>query len=138
MRIIPMVAGVGILGTILVTQSGCLLAAAAAGTGATVAYVKGDLEADLDARPEAVVSATKAALQDMGFVVMRSSASSVDGRVFARTAQDKKINVDVESISEGTSRVSIRVETFGNEALSRQILDKIQEKLRIQSAARVP
>ena len=38
-----------ILGLLLVTQSGCLVVAAAAGTGAGVAYVRGDLETSFDA-----------------------------------------------------------------------------------------
>jgi hypothetical protein len=61
--------------------------------------------------------------------VLSSSSSSVDGKVSARTALDKKIAITVERESEQRSKIGIRVDAFGDEDLSRQIFEKIKSKL---------
>ena len=48
--LMTMILGLGLAGT----QSGCLVVAAAAGTGAGVAYVRGDLETTFDVGDGAV------------------------------------------------------------------------------------
>jgi len=53
-----------ILGLVLsASQTGCLLVAAAAGTGAGVAYVTGDLDTSLDADAKRVADATERAMK---------------------------------------------------------------------------
>ncbi|MGE5608167.1 MAG: DUF3568 family protein [Bacillota bacterium] len=129
MKIIGRVVLAGVLGLILVTQSGCLIAAAAAGTGATVAYVKGDLDANVDASPQRTVEATNAAVKDLGFVLVSSNGSAADGEVIARTATDKRVKVTMKRLSEKSSKVTIRVGTWGDEAISVQVLEKIKAHL---------
>jgi hypothetical protein len=111
------------------TQSGCLVAAAAAGTGAAVAYVRGDLETTLDAAPPQIAAATEKAIQDMQLHPISSESTSVDGKFVARTASDTKIQITVKSITSTTSKISIRVGTFGDEALSMRILEQIKANL---------
>lgn len=120
---------IALLGLIGVSQSGCLLVAAAAGTGATVAYVKGDVESTLDSTPDKVTEASKSALEEMDLRVIASSSSKVDGDVVARTAGDAKVHIVVKSQGEKTSHISIRVGVFGDQAMSNRILMKINEKL---------
>src|SRR5689334_19291808 len=79
------------LGLLLTSQTGCLIAAAAAGTGATVAYVRGDLEATLDADPRQVAEASERALKNMDVAVLSKETSSLDSKITARTARDAKI-----------------------------------------------
>ena len=111
-------------------QAGCLIAAAGAAGAGTVAYVRGDTGATVAAGPEAVTEAAKAAVeQDMKLTVISSTASAVDGKVVARTANDAKLVVVVESAGEGVSRVSVRVGNFGNEDLQQQVLEKIKARL---------
>ena len=108
---------------------GCLAVAAAAGTGLGVAYVKGDLEAVVEATPRKVVAKTEAALESMGIAVLAANANDVEGTVNARTADDKKIMIKVSKQTEATSTLSIRVGTFGDEAMSQAIYEKIKAKL---------
>ena len=67
-----------ILGLLVTSQTGCLLAVAAAGTGTTVAYVRGDLETTLDAEPRTVVDAADRALKNMEMAVVSKNASALD------------------------------------------------------------
>jgi hypothetical protein len=112
------------------SQSGCLLAAAAGAAAGTVAYVSGDLESILEAPPEKVIHASKTTMNDMKFTIVSAQASATDGELIARTATDNRIKIQVRSASANTSKISIRVGTFGDESLSTQILAKIRENLK--------
>ena len=118
-----------ILGATIIASGGCLAVAAAAGTGLGVAYVKGDLEAVVQATPRKVVAEARAALDDMGIRVLASDWDDHEGTVNARTADDKKIMIKVVKQTESTSTVSIRVGTFGDEAMSQAIYEKIKANL---------
>ncbi len=109
--------------------SGCLAVAAAAGAAGGVAYAMGDLEAVVEANPPDVVEATERAFNDLKRVKVSAESSSLDGEVIARTAADKKVTVKVRKQTEKVSKLSIRVGTFGDEAFSRMIYDKIKEHL---------
>lgn len=109
--------------------SGCLAVAAAAGTGIGVAYAKGDLEAVVDAAPQEVVAAAKAALDDMGIRVLATEWDDQEGTINARTALDKKIIIKVARHTDTTSTLSVRVGTFGDEAMSQTIYEKIKARL---------
>jgi hypothetical protein len=129
MKIIGRVVLAGVLGLILTTQSGCLVAAAAAGTGATVAYIKGDLDANVDASPQRTVEATNNAVKELGFVLVSSNGSAADGEVISRTAADKRVKVTMKRLTDTSSKVTIRVGTWGDEAISLQVLEKIKKHL---------
>jgi hypothetical protein len=109
--------------------SGCLLAAAGVAGAATVAYVEGEIKTTLQATPPQVAAATNSAFKQMGIAVISSNSTAVDGRVEGRNAADKKIAVTIASEGDKASRVAIRVGTFGDESMSRQILDKIKSNL---------
>ena len=55
--------------------------------------------------------------------------TALDGHVAGRNAMDEKITDSVQSEGEKASSISIRVGTFGDESLSRTILDKIKSNL---------
>ncbi len=107
---------------------GCVVVAVAAGA-AGVAYVNGDLEATLEATPPRVVDATEAALKELDVEIEPSERSGVDGRVVGRTALSRKVDVTVKRETETTSKLWIRIDTFGDQSLSRQILEKIRAHL---------
>jgi CRISPR/Cas system-associated protein Csm6 len=113
----------------LFSASSCVVVAAGAAGAGAVYYVKGEFSATLDATPGQVVTASEKALKEMSISVLSSSSSSVDGKVSARTALDKKIAITVERESEQRSKIGIRVDAFGDEDLSRQIFEKIKSKL---------
>lgn len=110
-------------------QSGCLIAAAAAGTGATVAYVRGDLSETVVADPQRVALATEQAAKNMELVVVSKQSSKVDAKVVTRTARDVRMVVVAKSEGEQTSRVFVRVGTFGDDSLQRRMMDQIRANL---------
>jgi hypothetical protein len=124
-----------ILGLFLVSQAGCLLVAAAAGTGATVAYVRGDLESNVDADPKTVADAAERALKSLDIAVISKEASLIDGKVQGRTARDVKITVVIKGESEKSSHVSVRMGTFGDAATQSNILEHIRKELTAPATA---
>jgi uncharacterized protein DUF3568 len=123
--------------TLAATQSGCLLVAAAAGTGATVAYVSGDLNTSLDAPPDKVAVATKAAMQKLDISVISAESSAVDARVVGRTARDTRLTVTAKGSTGNLSQLSIRAGTFGDDALQARLLEEIKKQLGSGSASNV-
>lgn len=111
------------------SMTGCLAVAGAAGTGVGVAYTMGDLEVTFDHAPPVVEAAGKGALEDLGITVISSASTSVDGEVVGRTAQDKKITIKIKALGENSSKSSIRVGTFGDEAVSMSIYEKMKARL---------
>ena len=107
---------------------GCVVVAVAAGA-AGVAYVNGDLEATLEASPPRIVDASVKVLEEMEVEVQSSDKSGIDGRTVGRTALNKKVDIAVKRETDTTSKVVIRIDTFGDESLSRQILEKIRTNL---------
>ena len=109
--------------------SGCLLLAAGAAGVAGAMYVNGEMKATLDGTPDKVVAATEKAFADLSITKVSSSATKLDGKVVGKTATGKDITITVKSSTEKTSEIFIRVGTFGDEELSRQILSKIEANL---------
>ena len=112
-----------------VVPSGCIAVAAAAAGGAGVAYVMGEFEGTLEATPPAVVKAARKALDSLDIEVVSHESSGVDGRVEGKTALAKKVVITVEREGEKTSKVGIRVDRWGDEALSRDIYERIKTRL---------
>ena len=126
--IVQMAGALMIGGVVMTTQTGCLVAAVGAAAG-TVAYVKGDLEATVDAKPDVVIEATRTAAKDLGFAVEYANGSSIDGQAKLRSGADKEIFIKTKAIGDKSSKISIRVGTFGDESTSHLVLDKIKANL---------
>lgn len=118
-----------ILSGMLLTQSGCLLVAAAAGTGAGVAYVRGDLETSVEAQPDQVAAATEKAMKDLDIAVISTSSSSIDAKVVGRTARDTKLTVVAKSQGSKFSELSVRAGVFGDDAIQHRLLEQIKTNL---------
>lgn len=91
----------------------------------------GTIKATLAAAPPAVTEAAEEVLEDMDLVIISASATKIDGRVIARTAQDVKVRVDSQKIGDDVSEVFIRIGGLGDSELSLTILDEIKEELGI-------
>lgn len=111
------------------TQSGCLLAVAAVGTGATVAYVKGDADITFKASPDAVASAAEAAMKELSVSVISNESSKLDAKVVGRTARDTKLTVVAKSGGGELSTVSVRAGMFGDSQLQNQLIEKMRARL---------
>lgn len=112
--------------------SGCaavwVAGGAAAGAG-TVAYVQGELRSTLEASLDNTWAATKDAMTDLEFNITETEKDAVEAELIARGARDKKIRIILERQTPKLTRIGIRVDTFGDEQLSRLILDKIKARL---------
>ncbi|MCC6552064.1 MAG: DUF3568 family protein [Polyangiaceae bacterium] len=111
--------------------SGCLGAAAAGaavGVG-TYAYVKGDLNATVQAPLDKTWEATNDALADLGLIVKERTIDAFAGRIEASQVEGGDVRIRLEPAGPKATKVNIRVGTFGDEGRSRAILEEIQERL---------
>ena len=113
-----------------VVLQGCMLVAVGAGAVGSVAYVKGDLEAVEGRKLDDVYTATKTALEQLELSVSKDTKDALSAVIVARDSRDKKVTVKLTAATEETTKLSIRFGTFGNEAKSRMIHDKIKENLK--------
>lgn len=116
-----------ILGVGLLMNSGCaLLVGGAAGAG-TVAYLKGELKTNEDVPINKLFNATQAALKEMGYTVKKFEKAALSAKFVALTADDKTININLKKRNDYLTEISIRIGTFGDESLSKQILEEIKK-----------
>lgn len=120
-----------LVGTCALT-TGCVAlwvgAGAALGVGA-VAYVRGELESDVDATLLKTYYATIQAMEDLEFRRVGNAKDADTAWVKARTAGDRLVTVRLERVTTGKTHVRIRVETWGDERLSQKVLDHIRARL---------
>lgn len=117
------------LAALVGVQSGCLVVAAGAAGAGTVAYIRGELEASLEGRYDAVVTAASGAVTDLKFARISENKDALTAVIVARTADDKKIEIRVTRVTDTLSKVQIRVGIFGDEFVSVSILDRIKANL---------
>jgi Protein of unknown function (DUF3568) len=115
---------------VMLAASGCvaLLVGGAAGAGGA-AYVYGELKELEPASLEKTWSAAQAAVGDLQFAVNSMSKDALEGKLVAKTADDRTITVHFKKTSDSSTEVRIRVGTFGDEALSRTLLEKLRSHL---------
>ena len=118
-----------VLGTTAALSSGCLLLAAGAAGAGTVAYVRGELKASLGHDLSATMRATGRAIEQLKFVKISERADALSANYTLRTAQDKKIEVELTKVGDVLTQVEIRVGVFGDEKVAMTILDKIKVNL---------
>ena len=107
--------------------SGCAVAVAGAAAGAgAYAYVRGELQSAVDQNFNKTVEATRAALKDLEFAKISEKKDAIDAEFIYRTALDKKVNVKLSKVTEKSTKVRIRIDLLGDEALSIIILEKIK------------
>ena len=112
----------------LLSAPGCTLVVAGAAAGG-VLYLEGALEAELDAPvPEAAEAAVQA-LEKLGLRRIDARSTGLDAEIVAETADGTELQLALEARGQSGSHIEIRVGTFGDEEMSRRILDEIEEEL---------
>ena len=109
--------------------TGCIAVVAAGAGAGTVAYVQGKLESPLGADYHRSVAAVDRAIAQLEFARISHNQDALTSTFTVRTAEDKKVVIEVSKVSDQASKVEIRVGIFGNEALSMTILDRIKANL---------
>ncbi|MGD8985768.1 MAG: DUF3568 family protein [Desulfobacteraceae bacterium] len=112
------------------TSMGCTAAwvagGAAAGIG-TYKYIKGELESTEKVSLDKAYQATQTAMEDLEFTITSKQKDAFDGEVIARRATGKKVTVKLKRQSDSVTQIKIRVGTFGDETISKDILDTMKK-----------
>ena len=120
---------------ICLTNSGCLLCAAGAAGAGTYAYCKGKHEETYAGDFGAVWQATHVALNDLGMPLLTETRDAGSGTIDTETGTRQKVWVSVTSqpgkipTDPPQTKVAVRVATFGDEQVSRRVLQQVQTAL---------
>jgi hypothetical protein len=124
------VSAVLLLSAVAVSQSGCASLAVGAGAGAgVVAYIRGELAGDVDANLDRTLRAANRAVDQLRFAKVNEKSDALTGIIIARTADDKKIEIRVERVTDNTTKVRIRVGLIGDQAISMQVWERVKGAL---------
>lgn len=122
---------IALLGAVSATGCTTLMIAGAAGAGAaTVAYVQGDLELEVDSSAQNARRAAEQTLKSMEIEIRDSGSTGQTATVIGRTWDDRKVTIIAEPNDTGLLGISVRVGTFGDEKLSYDIGDGILDRLK--------
>jgi hypothetical protein len=109
--------------------SGCLAVVAGGTAAGTVAYVKGDSEAVVDATVPVAYQTALSVVNEMGLSVINDESDETSAVINCRNAKDEKITITMDSQTTATTRIRVRHGLFGNEKVSGRILTDITSRL---------
>ena len=116
-----------IIGWSMISFAGCAAVLIGAGAGAgTVGYIAGELKAQEEVSLNKAWSASLKAMAHLEFTVTQKEKDAFTAELTARGSGDKKIQVKLEKKAEKITEIRIRVGLFGDESMSRLILDRIK------------
>ena len=109
---------------------GCVAAVVGAGAGAgTYAYVRGEYRATYPYPLGKTYTATLAALKDLQMPVVSSFKDLTDGTIESKKGDGSDVKILLKTEGELVTSIRVRVGIFGNEAVSKLIVDKISGRL---------
>ena len=114
--------------TILCVQS-CLIAAGAAAAGAGVAYVKGEYTENVSVSMATTDKAVRQAVSELQYIPINHIQDKISSTRLLRSVADDKITITLKQLAAQATSITVRIGTFGDEAQSRLIMDKIRQKL---------
>lgn len=112
-----------------VLTSGCFALLVGAGAGAGVAYVRGDLDVTLDAGFVSSVRAGEKTLAELKYSKVSATQDALQATLVSRSASDRRIELYFEKVTEKSTKLKIRVGTFGEESLQNEILTRLKSHL---------
>jgi len=105
---------------------------------ASYTQVVGELEAIEHATLDQTWDASLIAMERLGFVVTQRDRTDVEARILAHTQGGREVRIRLSKDTTILSRLRIRVGTFGDESLSRLILERIETHLPVKTAGATP
>ncbi len=115
---------------LLIFLGGCFAAAVGGAVGAgSVVYYQGQLKTKEIASLEQTWFAVVTTMDDMGFKIIEKQKDRISAYLKARTTEDKKVRIKLKYENETRTDMSVRVGIFGDEKISRLIVNKIHKKL---------
>jgi hypothetical protein len=112
------------------TSIGCTAALIAGGAAAGVGsykYIKGELQSTEKVSLDKAYQATEKAVKDLELTITSKQKDAFDGEVIARRATGKKVTIKLKRQSDSVTEIKIRVGTFGDEYISKDILDTMKK-----------
>lgn len=112
------------------TSIGCTAALVAGGAAAgigTYKYIKGELQSTEKVSLDEAYQATEKAMDDLELTITSKQKDAFDGEVIARRATGKKVTIKLKRRSDSVTEIKIRVGTFGDEYISKDILDTMKK-----------
>ncbi len=111
-------------------SSGCLaLAVGAAGGAAGAVYVTGKLKDELNHEVPVVHKATFAALGELELKILEDKGDKLSAHVESEFAEGEHVWIDLASLPESRTALTIRVSVTGNELRARKIHEAIKRHL---------
>ena len=110
-------------------NSGCAAVVVGAGVGTGVAWYKGKLEETVSASVPHVHRAVKEGLRDLNITITEDRHDNLTAEVRGELASGKNVSIDAKSVDSSTTKLTIRVGTFGDKDLSLRIRDAIKKHL---------
>ena len=117
-------------GVMILSLSGCfaVLLGAAAGVGG-YAWVKGSLVKEFNVSADKLHRATVNGVKSLDLPVKEDQGDRLSAKVISRFSDEKKIRIDIDAMTETTSKINIRVGIFGDKLRSEMIYNAIQKQL---------
>ena len=111
------------LGTVILWLGGC----STTEPGATDTL--GSYSTNVDGAPDKVTAAAAKACEDLKLTSIASNGTAVDGKVTAKTAAGDDVSITISQAGDKISKVTIRVGATGDEAVSKQLVDRINSHM---------
>jgi hypothetical protein len=112
------------------TCSGCFaLAVGAAGGAAGAVYVLGKVTDEVNHEVPVVHAAVIQAMNDLGLKPSEDRADKLTAHIKSEFADGADIWIDMQSIGEGRTKLSVRVGVTGDEVRARKIHEAIKRHL---------
>ena len=89
----------------------------------------GSYSTNVNAAPDKVTTAASKACEDLKLTDINSNGTAVDGKVTAKTAQGDDVTIEIAQSGDNVSKVTIRVGATGDDAVSHQLVDRINSHL---------
>jgi propanediol dehydratase small subunit len=83
----------------------------------------------VNSSPDKVTTAAQKAATDLKLNDIVGNGTAVDGKVTAQTAQGDTVTIDIQQAGDNVSKVTIRVGATGDDAVSKQLVDRIKSHL---------
>ncbi len=112
----------------LISSCAALIVGGVVGVGA-VFYEKGQLTSHEGTGYDETLAAVFMAMDQLGYAVEKTEKSVAKEKVIAVTPDGKKIHITVKYKQIDHTEITIRAGTYGNEELSRKVLDQIKSNL---------
>jgi hypothetical protein len=114
--------------SLLLAASGCVAIVAGGAGAGTMAYLRGELQGSVAADIGRTQRAAEQVVSAKGLVQVSAESDDLSGEIVARTADDKQVRIALKRSSDRVTEVRIRVGTFGDETLSRDLFESIRAR----------